>query len=63
MGTHETLVHFEVISSGSNAFVVPFQQPLEGPIEVFLCERVNDCRYSIFQLLNSLITTASELRE
>ena len=32
--THETLVPFEVISSGCNALVVPFQQLLEGPMEV-----------------------------
>ena len=43
--------------------VVPFQQLLEGPIEVFLCERVNDFRHSLFHLLNCLITTASELRD
>ena len=40
--THETLVSFEVISSGSNALVVPFQQLLEGPMEILLCEGVND---------------------
>ena len=57
------LVPFEVISSGCNAFVVPFQQFLEGPMEVLLCERVNDLRHSLFHLLNCLITTASELRE
>ena len=59
----ETLVPFEVISSGCNAFVVLFQQLLEGPMEVFLCERVNDLRRSFFHLLNCLITTASKLRE
>ena len=32
-------------------------------MEVLMCERVNDLRYSLFHLLNSLITTASELRE
>ena len=57
--THETLVPFEGISSGYNAFVVPLQQLLEGPMEVCLCERVNDLRH----LLSCLITTASELRE
>ena len=36
---------------------------LEGPIEVLLCERVNNLRHSLFYLLNCLITTASELRE
>ena len=61
--THETLVQFEVISSGCNALVVPIQQLLEGPMEVLLCERVNDVRHSLFHLLNCLITTASELRE
>ena len=35
--TQETLVSFEVISSGCNALVVPFQQLLNGPIEVLLC--------------------------
>ena len=33
------------------------------PMEVLLCEHVNDFRHSLFHLLNSLITTASELRE
>ena len=47
----KTLVHFEVISSGCNALVVPIQQLLEGPMEV------------LFHLHNCLITTASELRE
>ena len=62
-GTHMKLVPFEVISSGSDALVVPFQQLLEGPMEVLLCERVNDPRHSLFLLLSCLITTASELRE
>ena len=61
--THETLVPFEVISSGCNALVLPFQQLLEGPMEVLLCERVNDLHHSLFHLLNCLVTTASELRE
>ena len=39
--------------------VVPFQQLLEGPMEVFLCERVNDVHHSLFHVLNCLITTAS----
>ena len=47
----------------SPALVVPFQQILEGPNEVLLCERVNDRRHSLSHLLNSLLTTASELRE
>ena len=55
--THETLVPFEVISSGFNALVIPFQQLLEGPMEVLLCERVNDLRHSLFYLLNCLIMT------
>ena len=45
----------------------PFQQLLKGPMEVLLCERVNDLRHSLVHLLNFLITTASkfflELRE
>ena len=61
--THETLVSFEVISSSCNALVVSFQQLREGSKEVLLWERVNDLRHSLFHLLNSLITTASELRE
>ena len=56
-------VPFEVISSGWNALVVPFQQLQGGPIEVLLYEHVNDLRHSLFHLLNSLITTASEIRE
>ena len=40
-----------------------FQQLLEGPMEVLLCERVNGLRRSLFHLLNFLITTASELRD
>ena len=36
---------------------------MEGPMEVLLCERVNDLHHSLFHLLNCLITTASELRE
>ena len=59
----ETLVPFEVISSGCNAIVVPFQQLLEVPIEILLCERVNDLRHSLFHLLKYHIKTASELRE
>ena len=61
--THETLVPFEAISPGCNALVVPYQQLLEGPIEVILCERVNDLRHSLFHRLNCLIMTASEIRE
>ena len=63
MGTHETQVPFKVISSGCNALVLPFQQLLEGPMEVLLCKRVNDLRHSLFYLLNCLISTASVLRE
>ena len=61
--THMKLVPFQVISSGCNALVVPFQQLQEGPMEVLLCERVSDLRHSLFYLLSCLITTASELRE
>ena len=61
--THETLVSFEVIPSGFNALVVPFQQLLEGPMEDLLCECGNELRHSLFHLLNCLITTACELRE
>ena len=42
---------------------LPFQQLLEGPMEVLLCGHVNDLRHSLFHLLNCRITTASELRE
>ena len=55
-------IPFKVISSGYNALDVPFQQLLEGLIEVLLCERVSDLGHSLFHL-NSLITTASELME
>ena len=54
---------FKVISSGCNTLVVLFQQLLEGPMEVLLCEHVNDLHHSLFHLLNCLIMTASELRE
>ena len=60
--THETLVPFEVISSGCNA-LVQLQKLLEGPIEILFCERVNDLRYSLFYLFNCPQTTVSELRE
>ena len=57
------IVHtLKVISFGGNALVVPFQQLLEGPMEVLLCERVNELRHSLFHLLNCLITTATKLR-
>ena len=62
--THVKLLSpFEEISSGSNAFVVQFQQLLERPIEVLLCECANDLRKNLFHFLNCLITTASERRE
>ena len=51
------LVPFEVVSFGCNA-LLPFQQLLDGPMEVLLGERVNDLRHSLFHLLNCLITTA-----
>ena len=35
----------------------------KAPMEVLLCEHVNDLRHSLFHLLNCLITTDSELRE
>ena len=54
---------FEIISSGCNALDVLFQQLLEGPMEVLLCEHVNDLHHSLFHLLSCLITTASELKE
>ena len=62
--THMKLVPFEVISNSCNALVgTHFQQLLEGPMEVLLCERVSDLCHSLFHLLNCLIMTASELRE
>ena len=45
--THETLVSFEIISSGCNV-LVPFQQLLE----VLFCERVNDLRHSLSSQLS-----------
>ena len=54
---------FEVIPPGCNALVIAFQQLVEGPMEVLLCQRVNDLRHSLFHLFNCLITTACELRE
>ena len=48
--THETPVPFEVISSDCNV-LVPFQQLLEGPMDVLLCQRVNDLRHSLSCLL------------
>ena len=44
---HEILVPSEVISSGCNALVVPFQQLMQGPMEVLLCERINDLNLKI----------------
>ena len=46
--THKTVVPFEVIFSGCDALVVPFQQLLEGPTEVLLCERVNDAQFILY---------------
>ena len=57
--THMKLVSFQVISSSCNALVVSFQQLLEGPMELLLCECVNDPCHSLFRLLNCFITTAS----
>ena len=48
--THETLVPFGVNSSSCNALVVPFQQLLEGQMEVLLCQHVNDLRHILFLL-------------
>ena len=48
------IVLFEIISSGCNVLVVPFQHLLQGPMEVLLCERFNDLRHSLFHLLNCL---------
>ena len=63
MGTFNESTHMKSSPLRSNALVLPFQQLLGGPIEVFLCERVNDLRHSPFHLINCLITIASELRE
>ena len=43
---------FEVTSSGCNGLVVPFQQFLEDPMEVLLCEHINDLRHSLFHKLS-----------
>ena len=51
-----------IVGNGSNA-LAPFQQLLEGPMEVLLCDRVNGLRHSLFHLLNCLITTAHELKK
>ena len=56
------LVPFKVISSGCSPLVVPFQQLLEGPMEILLFVRDNYLRHSLFHPLNCLITTAFELR-
>ena len=48
--TYMKIVAFKVISSGCNA-LVPFQQLLEGPMDVLLCERVNDLRHSLLSQL------------
>ena len=68
MGTFIDRTHMKLSSPlkkypPADALVVPFQQLLEGPMEVHLCEVVNDLRRRLFHLLNCLITTASELRE
>ena len=54
---------FNIVNFIYNALMVPFQQLLQCPMEVLLCERVSDLRHSLFHLLNCLITTTSELRE
>ena len=65
-GAYDKFPDIFVISSGCNALVVPFQQLLEGPMEVLLSKCVSDLCHSLFDL-NCLITTASkffhELRE
>ena len=43
----------------SPALVVPFQKLPEGPMEVFLCERVNDLRHSLF--LSSIVSRQQPL--
>ena len=52
-----------VISSGCNALLYRSNNFWKAPMEVLLCEHVNDLRHSFFHLLNCLITTTSELRE
>lgn len=41
--------------------VVQFQKRLEGPLDVLVCEYVNDTRQSLFHHINCLITPASVL--
>ena len=43
--------------------IFKYKQILEDPMEVLLCECVNDLHYSLFHFLNCLIMTAYELRE
>ena len=43
----------QLISSDWNALVVPFQQLLEGAMDVLMCEHVNDLCHSLFHLLVS----------
>ena len=63
MGTFIDSTHMKLYSPSKKSpptamhLVVSFKQLLEGPIDV------NDLCHSLFHLLNSLITTASELRE
>ena len=46
MGTFiDSTAPFKVISSGCIALVVPFQQLLEGPMEVLLCHSKTDARF------------------
>ena len=40
VGTFINSTHMKLYSSGCNALVVPFQQLLEGHMDVLLCERV-----------------------
>ena len=62
--THIKLLYpFELISSSFNVLVVPLQQPLESPMEVLFCERLNNLGHNLFHLFNCLITKISELTE
>ena len=68
MGTFIDSTHMKLLSPSkysppAEMHLLPFQELRQGPIEVLLCERVNDLRHSLFHLLNCLITTDSELRE
>ena len=53
--TRETLVLFEVIPSGRKALIVPFQQLLEGPIEV-LIEVSTSTTFVIASFISSIVS-------